>query len=1286
MELAYFDSEENLNTPHYLIDAELEDCAMPFGGTFLLPSIVPAASPTHYAVVLDEATGIYHVARKGTIVYKDVTKILIDECQNNACQRSFKENPRGRINTVEMPDSFNALSREQCTIMPTFGYSEEASSPSSSLSSVSIMDQFESIFTSSQGSPAAQGITNSVNIGLDKGIVDRGSLVEQVSFIYPTKLPSIISSTLSRKSADSVFFESLLARKGPLNETVSPITVSSAPTKKSADSVFFESLLNEKPAAVAAPSVNQQEMPEEAADNAFREISRTTTTKQPAIDAELVNAEIKYNELELLNTASSALSPKLEPTASWIDTSAFDLPDLACSLDLAIPKSSAKPRLLLSELNLEITPSQVYSLLQDQEYNAHTIENATKLAIECSTDDKVRYHQPVAPRQDAMAYEVCLLPRSRSWSISSSGTEAFSSVELNQMQPSTSTSVLPESEDKMFLLFEQDPLEESHWLDLVSMFHNSESTKVRAEICDEKSCLLSQSRENGQEISTGAPVIKLPWTNPRKYQNHQKSQDMPDLSIIPWSVHTTTAVVEGDHNVLRVVLPQRLSNTPSPDMRQSPKITDSALQAAIEALDIAAVFGGKSNDWSDDSDPDKIKSGDEHNPEFETYCKCAETTEPIDNDTPEIFKANRTVVGSEWSPGLKSAKTSLDVMPIDDRPPLQARYCLPARVIKAINLEYCRIWEFEGPWAAGIDEDKVYELALGKIKSIEEDIPDDILFWVREVNSEFSRLCLDDPVGGGFWNLSLQFEQAMALTLSNVEWHYFCHCLENLPKSASSQPALEAAESPRDWIVQMLGGHLQYNERSCPKTIDDDNSVVSDHHYGELRHIRNNGTVFDVHSNTPPSVSFRVACATRFKQLFDTYNPHGQPSPCPIRSSSFKHNGASPLAHVLSTDDLHLDTPNDEAIKHTLTDFSGDSDIDDNVNIKELAAPVTPALLLRLPNRVDNANYVRTITADGEMTEDAASSDGSVSEADTEIQDAYTLASSDPVNYYSNDRSDVEQSTCIDQRAAMTATALQCLSGTIAHQDRDMNDLHMINNVQAAHLVHYSEDLSADSHFEDDYEWSNEETLLLNQERRHDDAAVNYGACAREVDGSYTSLRNAATAILSTPCSTSSLDFNTATPPTSEGISGAPYQSRKTATSEEVEDHLSAGNTPFVSKLRRHGFFSVTSPQLLALSVKVFPAQTAMQGELDKIVEDLPDLSSDDEGDAEIHHMTKPQKLVPREPTVLDLSVTFSGVADMEQRSEGEENVGCDNMIRTEVDAVGDEAIDVASSALPLTL
>ena len=1159
MKLTHFDDGETLSTPHYLVDAKLEDCEKCFGGTFLLPNIVPAASPKYYAVVLDESTGLYHVAPKNTVVFKNVNKASTDECRSSTCQQRFKMEAREQPNAVEMPGCFNAFSGKKYANMPTFGYYQEASSPLTVSSSVSIMDLFENIFASSRANPTAHDIADPASDILDDAIVNIGSPVGQVQpTMTRAQSPTVGSSMRSQKSADREFFESLLAGKGRANGEVSPIAKSSESSQQSADSAFFEALITKKATTdTAAPNEILPRTPREAADEELYEALPRTTSRELAQDAHDEDLQLKDGNVEAVNAAASPLTQKHELTASWFDMHTTDLPDLAYSLDLAVPQASPKPRLSLSELNLDITPDQAYWLLQHIEYQNGTDDEVTHLANGSPTKNKVHYYQPVAPRQNAMAYELYLLPHSLSSGESSSATEASSSVEADNKRPSTGTSVEAESEDEMYLLLEQEPLEESHWLDLVNVFHASDFSQVSAEISGETSSEFSQTKGNGQELKAGDPVIKMPWTDQRQALKYQKWQTMSDYSVIPWSIYSMDSFVECDKSLSRVRLPALSKDIPHTNAEQSPEDPNGVLQAAIESLDIAAVFGGKADDWSDEASPDGAESGDEHEPGLEINSEFAKQSKSIGKDTPKGFQTDRPSNRSDWDLGLESPKTSSNTVSIDNNPPLQACYRLPAHAIKAINLEYCRIWEVEGPWTAGIDEDKVFELALANVRPNYENLPDDILFWVREVNSEFSRLYLEGPLGGGVWNLPTQFEKITALALSNVEWHYFCYCLKDLPKADSTRPALEASASPKDWVMQVLGADDEYCEPPCPETTASGNeeSVIDSLEDSKLHGINLNSETSEKCPKPPLAMPFLAACATRFEQLFDPTNPHGQPNLYATRSCPLKHNGASPLAHVLSTDDdLLQNSIHPRTIKTILEPVAEDSVAQVYHGSKEVAAPVTPAALLRLPNRVDGAHYIDFVAADDETADDTTSINDNASEADTEIDDVDMLASHRPVKYRSGHQSQSETSSTSDDS-----------------EDRQM---------------------------------------------------------------------------------------------------------------------LSADSPSFVSKLHQHRFFTVSRPKLIAPRISLFPAQTAVQEELDRIIEGLSHCSSDNEVDkqSETSSVVAPQRLLPTKVVLSDRTSSTSEEEIMKRTPEGGAGVECEDMLETEAIVDGKEVVDAAGLTGPLTL
>ena len=444
IEVARFEDGETLPTLHFLVDAKLEDSTKSSVGTFLLPSIVPEASRQQYAVVLDEISGIHHVARKGSVVYKDPKTPSKANGSKETSQGRVKEIMKDRFKAVEMPSEFETMSKNY-TSMPNFRcFAEEPSFPSPRSSSVSIMEAFRDIFALAHGdqdrhdNASMKSETLSMN-KVDTSIIEVGGAIQQVHDMITESLTSSARSTPGSESDDSAFFESLLAKKGSATEVV-PKRTPSAKASRVADKVFSESLSN------------------------CNESVRDNLTALSPVDGRD-------------SKPSTNLAQKYVLTATWVDVNMNDLPALPSSLGLAVTFPTTKPRLLFSELDLDVTPDQIHSLLEDVKPDACTNYAATE-----SEDDKVHYLRPVASRKDAMSYEEYFPLRSRSSSASPSGTLASSNfIEKHLSQPSTNTSVTPGSKDDLTFVQKRKPLEEPEWLDLAKSFHEPERSKKRSQ-------------------------------------------------------------------------------------------------------------------------------------------------------------------------------------------------------------------------------------------------------------------------------------------------------------------------------------------------------------------------------------------------------------------------------------------------------------------------------------------------------------------------------------------------------------------------------------------------------------------------------------------------------------------------------------------------------------------------------------------------------------------------------------------------------------------------------------
>lgn len=283
---------------------------------------------------------------------------------------------------------------------------------------------------------------------------------------------------------------------------------------------------------------------------------------------------------------------------------------------------------------------------------------------------------------------------------------------------------------------------------------------------------------------------------------------------------------------------------------------------------------------------------------------------------------------------------------VGTRFPLRACDRLPKSVIRAIYVEQLRIWNFEGPWIEGIDETKTYEMAIENLRRERDDVPESILFWVGEVKCEFMRLIEESGKGGNIRYLDSQREQVLALATSNVEWQYFNQDLKmESQRGEFHETKLDVAEDPKVWILEMLGGDArQYQTISSANTYDERSEPVQ-------------SEVADRKTNGKPKFPADSKWRSKLRHVLDVNNPEGQTGPYLAPSFPTRQlvsSPISPLAHCFSTDDI-LQEPSDEkaTVATPCADVSEEAFLATDANTLTIAAPVTPALLLRLPNRED---------------------------------------------------------------------------------------------------------------------------------------------------------------------------------------------------------------------------------------------------------------------------------------------------------------------------------------------
>lgn len=528
-------------------------------------------------------------------------------------------------------------------------------------------------------------------------------------------------------------------------------------------------------------------------------------------------------------------------------------------------------------------------LLQDNAGSDLVAKKGAAKSIDRSmTDTTVQYCQPVAPQEDAVFCEDRLPIRSRSPGEFSTSTVAIcETILLDNAHLSTNGIVTSKLEDDLDFVLKQEVIEESQWLDSAQAFEDS------LKAADHESFMSPQFGETGQTLSNCAINVHLPWIDERQPCITRLQDDRSVIPVFPRSVEAFVSGFERDESFLRVYLPDTLVDQQPSAAEQLTETHNDDLQAAIEALDIAVVFGGKAIDWSDDDDGEYYPPGSaaEDKPELKARHLRPEQNQTEDDDTANISPANE-VCASEQLPKVEPVEPSLELVGSDNRTPFRTCYRLPAPVIKAINLEYSKLRDLKAP--ASVEEDNtVYEQALAKIRPRFESIPVDILDWLHEVNGEFSWIRSEGPRDGGAWNLDHHFEQMMALALSNVEWRYFCRMLKDSSCSNLNKPTLDVTQSPKEWLMNVLGGDIRFRGYRSYETAFEEGADEEDEEEEEekeekdeevnagsqqptlkLHHINFNGDHIYERSCTPPAVSFWAICTTRYKRLCDSNYPY----------------------------------------------------------------------------------------------------------------------------------------------------------------------------------------------------------------------------------------------------------------------------------------------------------------------------------------------------------------------------------------------------------------------------
>ena len=1013
--------------------------------------------------------------------------------------------------------------------MPTFELPDEGFSPSTNLSSISIICHFTDILSVSHGSPAARKTAKSLVGSSDEAIIDIGRPVEEVPSTAISSQPRSPMSSIQRNEfADAVFFESLLTNKTPVNKKDPPAKASKL-IGSSAGPALLESLTNQKTTR----------------DGTAPDFKGPITQNGAASDI--------VDEEALATIMAGRAHETLNEAASRVDKITSDRLRLSSALDLAVSRIIPKPRHLLAELDLDVTLEQILLHSQCVE-QADIVNNATGNAHNYSVENDVQYHQPNPPRPDAMAYEMYSLPGSQTLIRSSSGTTASSSDKTNNQRPSTNSSFIPNAGVKMHFVFEQEPLEETQWLEFVNIFHSSGSTDSSAESGDADALAFSDTIYNDEDSIAENPVINLPLVDKRQVKTCQVSQNSSDGSIMGLGTVDHIALADESYeDLLRVKLPTPTRNSTFPHIEPKQEVREEKFQKAIHALDVATVFGSNPDDWSDDIDTDETGPGYEQELRMKTTQGHARRNAFSETESLTEVQVDIAPIQSDWDQEVQTSPSSSNITFAEGSPPLRSCYRLPAQVIKTINVEFCRIWDNEGPWTAGSDEDKVFELALTNVRSVHEDLPEDVLLWVRQVNSEFSRLLSMD--------LHAEFDKIMAVALSNVEWHYFCYCLKDLPKAELNGPSLEAAASPKDWIIEAFGSDTQDYEPPCSESIagsrTDETSIVRQNE-NQQPNASLVGDDPDECAIIPMSSPFWATCAPRCQQVFDATNPHGRPNACPTRSCPVNHNGASPLSSVVSIDDILDENTDCEPPQATplCANDSSDEEASDNAATKEdVQSPVTPALLIQLPNRVEDAHFVDLLATEDEVDYTVSSSEN-ISEADTDIEDVDFVTSRRHIHYNSGN------------------VRLPLRLGEESQNGQVEGD--------HASLFHHPEPI-----YDNDFVPT---------------------TSALESAGSCISLSN------SPDTATKTIGASQETASLLPVVSKPSPESAKGPTSERSTCHnsISAKDQSFSSQLRQHHFFTVARPELVARNVRLFPTQESAQAELEQIIDDLSDFNSDD--------------------------------------------------------------------------
>ena len=850
--VAYFEDGETLPPQYYLLDAQLEHLKSCSQGTFLLPSFLPKADYLQYAVALDEHTGIHHVARKGGRAIKKSSAHSSSKQQ----QRHFNltsGKPSGvSEQTVSMPVAFEGIMKKFEPNTTRLGYFQDEQSLSSDDNSVSV---FESI-KAAMGLMPSTGITSqdkttelslpSINT-IDESIIEIGRPVQQPNALLSALQPSTECSTLISETNDAAFFKSLLSNQDDAQAVV-PKDLTQEKAHQSTDKMFFESLLSQQ---------------------------------EPVRDKCSALALAPMSNIKLPSERFVTLAPKHK----FLDP-----------LDLAMHESITSPPSAFQELDLAVTIDQASVLLDDGDDFLLGKGAGEPVGIPW-TNESVHFATPFAPVEDALSYKDYFPSRSPSSTDSSTGmTTSCGSPALDGSQTSMDTAVTPKAKDDLALVLKHKPLEENEWLDLAQAFHN------RPEVTDGDISKVRSSSETLQKSSTCSTLVNLPWNDSRQTCESRIGEDSTHVPLAS-SVEAFTPGSEHDEPLPRVQLPVAASNAPMSASEQQPETQNDDVRAAIQALDIAAVFGGNANDWSDDADLSTPESSAAAALEFTSNHSCHEH-DRRDNSDSAILALNE----------------------VDSYTPLHTCRRLPAPVFKAINNDYKTLRDVYPP--SNKDEnDELYEQALANVKPVFDDIPDDILHWLHEVNVEFVRTCSDRSGGGAFWDHDLPCEEMWNLAVSNVEWRYFGHVMSNSEHTELDRPAFEHARSPKACLMDLLGcdEHPQSMAEEAPKEEeeDDDDRSTAFHHSGpKLHHTNFNGDCIYDRSCTPPAVSYWAIQIAKYGRNCDT-SPYIKGLPAVhvkkvLTSQAFKY--VDPVCRLSNNANAPADADGHELIGSRLQD------------------------------------------------------------------------------------------------------------------------------------------------------------------------------------------------------------------------------------------------------------------------------------------------------------------------------------------------------------------------------